>query len=206
MSGWKGIADTVLAEAGIVITAGVAAIPYRDSDGSLLRMRYCTPERTWWGPGDGVHLFGLEQLPHHGSCHPSYCALLLTEGESDCLAAREVFNLHADARAVEYFAVGVPGARSFKPEWRVVCEPFDLVYVVGDGDKAGRDFAWSVRRHVPWVRPVVCPDGRDLRDLLQTYGLTPVVELLRAADALAESAYALAPAPDPIHTRVEEGR
>jgi DNA primase len=48
-----------------------------------------------------------------------------------------------------------------------VIEPFDLVYAIGDGDQSGREFAWRVRGAIPWARPVVLPEGRDLRDLLQ---------------------------------------
>jgi hypothetical protein len=207
VSGWKGIAESVLAEAGIVVSSdGLASIPYRDSGGALLRMRYRTPERSWWGPGEETYPFGLERLPHPGSRYPSYCALIVAEGESDSLAAREHFDLYDDEQAVEYFVLGMPGARSFRPEWQVVAAAFDLVYVIGDGDEAGHAFAWDVRRHVPWARPVVCPDGRDLRDLLQAEGLAPVRALLRAADADADLEYALLLAPDSTHHRAKEGR
>jgi hypothetical protein len=196
-AGWKGIAHAVLAGAGIVIDSdGVAAIPYRDSHGSLLRMRFRSETRAWWGPGEDVYPFGLEQLPPPGDRFPSFCALLLTEGESDALAAREHFAFHDDKFALHYDVLGVPGATCFRPEWRVVCEPYDLLYVVGDGDDAGQNFAYDVRRHVPWVRPVVCPPGCDLRDLLQKQGIEPLLALLRGADAVVEAEYALLRADD----------
>jgi hypothetical protein len=196
-AGWKGIADLVLAGAGIVIDSdGVAAIPYGDSDGSLLRTRFRSGTRAWWGPGEDMSPFGLEQLPWPDDCFPSFCALLVTEGESDALAAREHFAFHGDAVAVHYDVLGVPGATCFRPEWRVVCEPYDVLYAVGDGDAAGQKFAFDIRRIVPWARPVVCPEGRDLRDLLQEHGIEPVLGLLRESDRAAEAEYALLHAPD----------
>jgi len=77
-----------------------------------------------------------------------------------------------------------------------VCESFDVIYVVGDGDDAGRAFASAVLQHVPWVRPVVCPEGCDLRDVVQRDGLGALLALLREADAQAHGEWLLAAAPD----------
>jgi hypothetical protein len=201
-SGWKGIAESVLAEAGIVVQRDSSAlIPYLDSDWSSLRTRFRSATRTWWGPGDAVYPFGLEQLPLPGDRFSSFCALVLAEGESDALAVREHFASHEDAVAVHYYALGVPGANCFRPEWRVVCEPYDLLYAVGDGDPAGRRFVHDVRRIVPWARPVVCPDGLDLRALLQSEGLQSVLPLLRASDAFVEKEYAVLHGNDLDHAR-----
>jgi hypothetical protein len=185
--GWKAISQPVLDEAGVTVEGDVARVPCCDSDGSVLRVRFRARKRAWWGPGDGVHLFGLETLPRPGSWLPRSGALILAEGESDCLAAREHLRFHTDETAISYWVLGVPGARAFQSEWRIACEPFDVIYAVGDGDAAGRAFAFSTCEHVPWVRPVVCPEGRDLRDLLQHDGLDALLGLLREADALAEA-------------------
>jgi Protein of unknown function (DUF3631) len=194
---WRGIDPDVLAEAGVSMNAdGVAEIPYRDRDGSVLRMRYRSDARSWWGRGEEIVLFGLETLPRPGDPYSGFCALILTEGESDALAAREHLRGHEDDVAVRYLVLGCPGARMFRPEWRAVCEPFDVVYVVGDGDDAGHAFVSDVRSEVVWARPVVCPEGRDLRDLLQREGVGALVPLLRGADETARLQDALFHAPD----------
>lgn len=184
---WRGIATTVLDAAGVTIAAdGLVTIPCRSLDGRTLRSRVIAPSGTrWWAPdGEGVHLFGIETLAKadHGT------PVLITEGESDALAVRE----HLPG----YLAVGAPGARTFKSEWRAIFEEFDLVYAIGDGDQAGIDFVWSVRRAIPWARPVVCPEDRDLRDLLQAGDRDVLDALLADADAMARLEHAVLHAAD----------
>lgn len=196
-TGFKGIDQEILDGAGVgVDDLGVVSLPYRSYDGEVLRMRYRRDDRSWWAPGEGIYLFGLDTLPPPGSAYPSYCALVITEGESDALAAREHFAFHEDEVAVEYFTVGCPGALAFDPAWRMIVEPFDCAYVVGDGDDAGFAFIWKVRQSVPWVRQVQCPPGRDLRDLLQRDGLDALLALLREADETARLWDAFFGAPD----------
>lgn len=184
---WKGIREDVLAAAGITLTDdGLVSIPYRALDGHTLRTRLVASSgRRWWAPdGEGVHLFGAEMLATTSPDTP----VLVCEGESDCLSARE--------HLPEFVALGSPGARAFRPEWRALLEQRTLVYVLGDGDESGRDFAWRVRAAIPWVRPVVCPEGRDLRELLQSGELEFVRALLAEADYLARLEAAVLGAPD----------
>jgi hypothetical protein len=184
---WKGLDPVVLDAAGVVVTKnGLVHIPCRAFDGRTLRTRIAAPSgRRWWADdGEGIHLFGVETLAGADPSTP----VLVCEGESDALAARE----HLPG----VIALGSPGARTFRPEWRALIEDFPLVYAVGDGDHAGVAFAWSLRRAVPWSRPIVCPEGRDLRDLLQGDEREFVLDLLDAADAWARIEHAVLHAAD----------
>jgi hypothetical protein len=176
---WKRLAPETMLAAGIYVHDGLVHLPYRRQDGSLHRTRVVASGRDpWWlYDGEGTILYGLDRLPFF----EKELRLFVTEGETDCLAARE----HG------YQALGCPGARNFRPEWREVLEPFDLVYSIGDGDQAGSDFAWSVQRVVPWARPVVLPEGRDLRDLLQAGDQQQLHDLLDDADWLALTEWAV---------------
>lgn len=161
---WKGIASDTLAEAGLVVERGRIRIPYRDRAGRTLFWKvFGRSGHSWYEP-PGVELvpFGLETLPPEGSSFPRYCALLLCEGESDALCVRDALRAHP-----HILALGLPGAGSWRDAWRAYVEPFPLVYVLGDGDEAGRRMNRRVREAVPWASPVWLPDGEDVRSLLQ---------------------------------------
>jgi hypothetical protein len=193
--GWKDISATVLEDACVYEDArGYVHLPCRNQEGEVLRERIVSGSRRWWGPGSGVHLFGVETLP--GTASRPYCGVLLTEGESDALAAREAFDLHEDRVAVFYVAVSCPGANAWQPEWRELFEDIDVIYVVGDGDAAGSRFTESVRRSLPWARPVFCPEGRDLRSLLQEGEFDLLISLLDRADQAVRLEDAFLHAPD----------
>ena len=209
MSGWKEIAPDVLAAAGVELDRVSVRVPYRDRDGrELYCKRFGREHRSWYEPA-GISLvpFGLETLPPTWSRYPRFVALLLCEGESDALAARDVLRYRDDARAVEYIALALPGASSWRDEWRAFLEPFPLLYVLGDGDDAGRRMNRRVRSAVPWARPVWLPDGSDVRALLQADpdALTPYLELADR-DALLWAALTLSPDLETFRRYLAAGR
>lgn len=118
--------------------SGKIWIPYRTRDGELFRYR--TISRTGarrWDRGEGTSLFGIDTLPEEG--HPHSGHVLVCEGESDTLAARETLG-----STHHVTCLGCPGATSFRPEW---VEHFDVataVYVIGDADEAGSRFEYQV--------------------------------------------------------------
>jgi DNA primase len=180
----------VLEEAGIeVAPSGYVRIPYRRPDGSVFRWRCFTPAgNPWWGPGERLLPFGLETL----RADPSRRALLLCEGESDALACREAYAGILPGSPVEgYEAVGIPGASCWRPEWRLLVERYDLVYLLGDGDPSGQAFNRRVGRDLPWARSVALPPGSDARALLQEEGPGALDAYLDEADATAWLLYAL---------------
>lgn len=180
---WKGISFLVTQPAGLTInSAGVARLPYRLPDGSVFRERFFAPDgRAWWAAGGGLVPFGLETLPPAAAA--ASCGLLIAEGESDALALREAFAGVAEPGSVHRFAaIALPGAATWRPEWRAHLEPHRLIYLVGDGDAAGRRMAESVLRDIPWARPLRLPDGEDARAMLQRHGRRALDRYLAEAD------------------------
>lgn len=184
---WKGIDRLVLDEAGVTIEGGLVRVPYRDCSDELryskvfpLAPREGGP-RSWYEPR-GVELlpFGLETLPLGSR------AVIMAEGESDALALREAYA--EGVRTSEGIALGtmpvlaLPGARSWKPCWAKYLEPFPVVYVIPDGDAAGRAMAAKIRADVPRARIVQLPEGEDARALLQRKGARALDPYLDRAD------------------------
>ncbi len=113
--------------------------------------------------------------------------LLLDEGESDTVAAW----------SSGFTAVGVPGAENWNDEW---ADRFSgrrwTIYVCGDCDKAGRDFAnraaaslaaAGVDARIVELDPAR-DDGYDLTELLRERGADALRELIDAAEPYARGA------------------
>lgn len=196
MSGsrWKGLPHGVLADAGVTVSCGLVRVPYRDRDGTELNAKFfplrpdSSAARSWWEQsGRALTLFGPETLPSPRVA--PWVPLLLCEGESDALAVR-----HAVAGNAAVLAV--PGAGTWRREWRRPLEPFPVIYVLGDGDRAGRAMNAEVKRDVPWARPVWLPDGEDARSVVQRDGVDALELFLAEADRDARLAAAFVLARD----------
>ncbi len=174
---WKGVGTLTLRNAGVTYRGQLVEVPYRSRDGSLWNTRVVDQTgRRWWRPkGRQVTLLGLEQLPT--TCRVEDILFVL-EGESDTLAVRDAIATLDDRRV---FAVGLPGAATWKPTWAEHLRAFATVYLAGDGDAAGQSMAARIRADVPWARPLWLPIGQDTRSILQS---DPEVflDLIRAAD------------------------
>ena len=174
---WKGISPDVLLAAGVRRDGDLVKVPYRWPDGSLHRERFfARGGRTWWGPGEGLLPFGLETLPR--GC--AVDALVIAEGESDALALREAFSLTWDGREIS--VIGLPGAASWASSWIQYAAPFDPIYVMPDGDLAGRRMADQVLQDIHWARVVWLPSGEDARSLLQARGSGRLFGLIDEAE------------------------
>jgi DNA primase len=170
----------VLAEAGIELAGGLVRIPYRDVAGQTLFCKvFANSGRSWYDPG-GINLvpFGLETLPA-ASWIAEESTLLVCEGESDALAAREHFQ--ADGGELFWHAIALPGAGVWRREWRKWLVPFPVIYLLGDGDEPGRRMNTRIKLDVPWARPVWLPEGEDVRSLLQAQGRDGLLPHLQAA-------------------------
>lgn len=106
-------------------------IPYRGVDGSEVAVRYRTAlekteggdNRFRWRAGDKAHLYGLWRL--EGIREEGY--VVLVEGESD-------------AQTLWYHdipALGIPGAKTWKPGWSEHLEGIERIYAVIEPDEAG---------------------------------------------------------------------
>jgi hypothetical protein len=144
---WKGISGTTLLEAGVTVTAGTIRVPYRWPDGTEFRAKLFRPGRSWWEPADatGVLPLGLETLPTATVAARS--VLIVCEGESDTLAVRDTLAV-LDDRLV--YPIGLPGASTWREEWKRWLRPFPTIYAFGDGDDAGRRMNATIMTDVPW--------------------------------------------------------
>jgi DNA primase len=179
---WKGINRWELERAGVARRAdGVVEVPYRYPDGSTYATKQFATRRSWWtgvDPEVGLIPFGLETLARATAARS--LAILVCEGESDTLAARQHLGGAFDV-------IGAPGSGTWKPEWAEWVAPYGFVYALGDGDDAGHTFSWRVLRDVEHTRVVAIPAGEDVRHLLQTRGRRALETLIARADA--EAAY-----------------
>ena len=94
--------------------------------------------------------------------------IAITEGEMDAITLHQV----------GVPAVGIPGANAWKPHYRAVLEDFPNVYVVGDGDRAGREFITTVLGDIPDATPITPPEGTDVNSLFTDQGKDAVIQLL----------------------------
>lgn len=78
----------------------------------------------------------------------------LSEGEMDAIAATEHLGVPT---------LGVPGVEGWKKPWRQVFTDFSLVFIFGDGDQPGREFAAEMAEAIgDRARIVQCPDHQDV--------------------------------------------
>lgn len=133
----------------------VLSTPYRGRDGAVLRDRFRnrTGKRWWDGYNGPIYLYGMDRL----SGLPKGSPLILVEGESDCHAAwSEGIN-----------AIGVPGADTWKAEWKDYLVNFDI-YVWQEPDQGGAAFIRKIAGSFPQAK-VIKPEGvKDLHELWRT--------------------------------------
>jgi hypothetical protein len=171
---WKGISGLTLGRAGVTVDGELVKVPYYRADYNVHNTRvFSASGRCWWQEKDLELLpYGLELL--HSA--PDDCPVLVSEGESDCLAIREAFP--------DCAVFGVPGAKTWRPEWAMYLERFLVVYAIGDGDQPGQDLNRSIVRDIPWARSVKLPAGEDARSILQRDGARALDPYLGEAEHL----------------------
>src|SRR5690606_33265932 len=111
---------------------------------------------------------GERSLYNVQALHERHKAIALVEGEVDAMVV-DTYVLPA---------VGVPGARHWKKWWRRMFEDYEKVFVVGDGDKAGEEFAESVGGKLGNASVVVFPEGEDANSILLSGGERKLNELI----------------------------
>lgn len=141
--------------------AGWLAIPYLTPTG-VVAMRFRCPEdheheghgKYETTPGDHGYLYNVPVLHLPGD------VIGITEGELDAVVST----------ACGLNAAGVPGATSWKPHWRRLFEDYERVIVLGDGDKAGRQFANKVAGQLDNGVPRPMPEGHDVTSFVLEHG------------------------------------
>lgn len=133
---------------------GRLAIPYLGRGNAVSGLRFRTlneGEPKYLGlPGVDLRLFGVRSLHEAGD------TIQITEGELDAISLA----------ACDLHAVGVPGVKSWKPHHSRLFAGFSRVYVWGDGDDPGREFAQRISREVDSAIVVPVPDGDDVNSIL----------------------------------------
>lgn len=172
MSTWKGFHLSQLQRFGIKRNSEGVWVPYYRRDNTLFRAKlFADDGRSWWlgGQGKGQIPYGLEQLGNGGK------ALVLTEGESDTLALRLAWS--------DIVAIGIPGASSWKSEWKVIADGFERVYLSFDADAAGESLAERVSLDIEQAKALRLPPGSDTRAVIQQLGKRAYRALIDAAEA-----------------------
>jgi 5S rRNA maturation endonuclease (ribonuclease M5) len=82
--------------------------------------------------------------------------IAITEGELDAITLTALVGIPA---------IGVPGADIWKDFYARCFSDYLKVYVVADGDDAGRRFAAKMSKELEGVTPVYCPPGEDVNSL-----------------------------------------
>lgn len=77
-----------------------------------------------------------------------------------------------------YPAVGFPGASTWRDHHAYLFDGYQRVFVLGDGDDAGEEFASKVARHVPNPRVITLPDNQDVNGLYVEQGIEAIHKLL----------------------------
>ena len=152
---------------------GMLCIPYLNPSGRVVQTRFrCLADhkcsefkhgKYQTVSGDKGRMFNTPALVSDVN------ELHICEGEMDAIILSQA----------GFSAVGMPGASTWRDHHRVMCAGYEWVFIWGDGDEAGREFAQSVRSSLRGSVIIRVPDGMDVNDLyLQrgTEGLTGLLE------------------------------
>lgn len=154
---------------------GMLAIPYLRRNGhntlSVVSMRFrCIEDHEHQGhgkyntvPGDTGRLFNTIDIVENDQ------TIAICEGEMDAVAAH----------VAGIGAVGIPGAQIWKPYFTEPFIGFETVWVLADGDPAGRSFGDTVAKKVSSARVVSFPEGHDVNSFIVTYGAEALKEKLK---------------------------
>lgn len=113
------------------------------------------------GKGEADHLYNVAAL------HERHPGVAVCEGEIDAMFTDLILP-----------AVGVPGATKWKPYWSRLFEDHEKVFILGDGDQAGREFCDKLTALLPNAQPVVFPAGLDVNGFFLEHGQDALEEYI----------------------------
>jgi DNA primase len=151
--------------------AGRLAIPYLGLDASVygLRFRAMNGEEPKYTQLAGIptRMFNVRAIHRPGD------TLHVTEGELDALILEQA----------GFSAVGVPGATNWKRHHSRLVAGFTKVFIWGDGDKAGAQFARTVNESMNNGVVVNLAPGMDVNDLYLSEGVEGLHKALGLEEA-----------------------
>lgn len=113
--------------------------------------------------GESTHLYNVQAL------HDATTEIGVSEGELDA----------AVATYAGLPTVGCPGSQNWKPFFYRLFEDFEHVYLLGDGDKAGRKWAAGLAPVIPGAVSRVMPNGHDVSSYVMEHGPDQFLESVR---------------------------
>lgn len=138
--------------------ASIAKVKFRMFDG---------PRKYDQHKGWPHRLFNTQAFFNAGS------AIGIAEGELDAITASEYL----------LPTMGCPGADAWKDYWTSILKDFTRVYILGDGDDAGRQFASDMAEIIGWrARVVPFPDGADVCSMAASGGLDPIRQVISTSN------------------------
>lgn len=161
--------------------AGMLAIPYLrftdDKNGLVVSIRFRCIDAACgaWGDGKEDHKSHGKYNTESGdkgrlfntvSLLQPVDQIAITEGELDAVTAT--------ACGIE--AVGVPGATQWQPHFREPFLGYEIVWVLADGDDAGKKFGQKVAESLPNARVIRMPDGKDVNAFYREQGANALLE------------------------------
>ena len=119
-------------------------------------------------PGEGTHLYNVQAL------HDAGDRIGVAEGELDA----------AVATVAGLPTVGCPGASNWKPFYYRLFDDFQYVYILGDGDAAGRKWAGGLVPNIPGAVSRVQPPGYDVSSYVVEHGAQAWLESVIGVSAM----------------------
>lgn len=104
--------------------------------------------------GESTRLFNVMAL------HEPVDVVAVCEGELDAIVATES----------GLPAVGVPGINNWKPFYYRLFDDYEKVFLLGDGDDAGRSFVATLSQHLPNSIRRPMPSGYDVSSFVVEHG------------------------------------
>lgn len=137
---------------------GRLAIPYLTPTG-VVDIRYRSIA------GSGPKYMGRAGATTHpynvAALHADSDMLVICEGEIDTITMHGLCGVPA---------IGMPGAQAWKEHYRILVDEYRKVFVMCDGDQAGREFGKTLIRELSNAVAVHLPDGEDVNSLYLSAG------------------------------------
>ena len=94
---------------------------------------------------------------------------LLKNSDTIAICEGEIDAITMDA-LVGIPAVGVPGANNWRRHFRLLFEDYTQVFVMCDGDQAGKEFGKRISSELDGATVSHCPEGSDVNELFLNEG------------------------------------